>query len=308
MSLAFWLRPPKTWLQENLKPSFSAHPVNLHNILVRSSGFDDYSHFRLHGSVSPLICLLLSSPLRHFLLSVSSSPFSRSFCAVFKWIPLRKLVSERSSAASTDLPRGFSSFFLFVALFYFSLSLFLFDLLCPLTQPWQKKHTHTKPIVAQPSKWLAGNVKCSVTSSQQIQSLEVQRQPESPKGRRGFLRNADNHTKLTALLFPSVPPSSITGNLYEPAESQSDSVCVQTACCMYVCVCMGVYIVYVCVLDLLCLFDNANQGWWTGRIKRHNNSITSWALIQWNHCMINDFVSAVLRLYNRRLVPVITGA
>lgn len=138
-------------------------------------------------------------------------------------------------------PEACHLFFLFVALFYFSLSLFLFDLLCPLTQPWQNKHTHTKPIVAQPSKWLAGNVKCSVTSSQQIQSLEMQRQPESPKGRRGFLRNADNHTKLTALLFPSVPPSSITGNLYEPAESQSDSVC-----CMYVCVCMAVYIVYVC--------------------------------------------------------------
>lgn len=48
-------------------------------------------------------------------------------------------------------------------------------------------------------------------------------------------------------------------------------LCAQTAC------------LHICVLWL---FDHANQGW--GRINKHNNSITTRGLIQWNHCMMND--------------------
>lgn len=53
-------------------------------------------------------------------------------------------------------------------------------------------------------------------------------------------------------------------------------LCAQTAC------------LHICVLWL---FDHANQGW--GRINKHNNSITTRGLIQWNHCMMNDCGSTV---------------
>lgn len=79
----------------------------------------------------------------------------------------------------------------------------------------EKSQTHTQPIV-QPKKWLAGNVKCSVTPSQQIQSLEMQHQPESPEGHRAF---SEMQTIIQAnCIVPSTPPSSITSNLYEPTD------------------------------------------------------------------------------------------
>ena len=103
------------------------------------------------------------------------------------------------------------------------------------------KMTHTKPIVAQPSEWLAGKVKCSVISSRQTQSLEMQFQPESPRGMPGLSQKCRQSHKLTALLFPSVSPSSITGHFYQA----SVTVCV-CADSLFVCVC-------VCLICSACL-------------------------------------------------------
>lgn len=84
--------PCKSWVGKILKPSFFL-------------GFDYCSHFNLHGSVFPLICLFLPlsslcCPL-HFL--GPSLPSLSEF--LFK-----TFLPERSCTASTDLPGGFSAF------------------------------------------------------------------------------------------------------------------------------------------------------------------------------------------------------
>lgn len=151
----FCLRPPQTRRLESLEPSLSVALVDLCDVLARPSGLDDNNnHFHLHGSVSLLICLLPppSSPSLSLVCAIFPI-FSLHLClaAVFKWIPLQKLVSERSSAASTDPPR-LLIFRLFVALF-FCLSLVFIRSAVPLAQPWQRHraHTHTH------SKWHTQN-------------------------------------------------------------------------------------------------------------------------------------------------------
>lgn len=208
----FCLLAAPSWKPDSKKPwnsPFSAHPVDLHNVLVRPSGLNDNNkHFHHHGSVSPSHLFPPSSLLSITFSHLSSCPFFLSHClsAVFKWIPLQKLVSGRSSAASTDPLRLFIFFFLLL-LFFLSLFPCFYSICCaPSTAMAEATHmptdtcthilkmTYTKPIVAQPSEWLAGKEKCSVIPSPQIHSLEMQCQPESPKGCRGFLRNSDNHT------------------------------------------------------------------------------------------------------------------
>lgn len=143
-------------------------------------------------TLSPhLICLLsmLSShshplPLIFFVLPVFSLLLSLSkFC--FKSLSLKgRLLLQQT-------PCGLSSFFFMLLFFslYLSFSFVVFirsalPLALTMAEPTAHTHilkmTHTKPIVAQPSEWLAGKVKRSVIPSRQMQSLEIQCQPESP--------------------------------------------------------------------------------------------------------------------------------
>lgn len=165
----FWLHLAKTWLWENLETLLPAHLVSLHNALIRPSGSDDNNNLS-HDSVSPLICLLsmLSShshplPLIFFVLPVFALRPCRS--AVFKWILLQKLVSERSSAASAD-PLWPFIFLLYVALFF---SLYLSFFCCfysicsaPSTYHGRTNSTHTytendtHKTYCSSAKWMAG--------------------------------------------------------------------------------------------------------------------------------------------------------
>lgn len=107
----FWLHPPKTWLTcrktwNHLSP---LTPAKLYNVLICPSSFDDNKRLPLRGSRCPVFCLLHSIPSLFL-----------SFCCL-EWIPLQKLVYERSPAAPTDPPWLFSCL-LFVALFFVSQS------------------------------------------------------------------------------------------------------------------------------------------------------------------------------------------
>lgn len=143
-------------------------------------------------TLSPhLICLLsmLSShshplPLIFFVLPVFSLLLSLSkFCF--------KSLSLKGRLLLLQTPCGLSSFFFMLLFFsvYLSFSFVVFirsalPLALTMAEPTAHTHilkmTHTKPIVAQPSEWLAGKVKRSVIPSRQMQSLEIQCQPESP--------------------------------------------------------------------------------------------------------------------------------
>lgn len=142
--------------------------------------------------------LFVSSPcsphtLIHFPSSFSSSLFSLSVLAVLLSLSefCFKSLSLKGRLLLPQTPCGLSSFFFML--------LFFFPCICPffvvfirsalplaltMAEPTAHTHilkmTHTKPIVAQPSEWLAGKVKRSVIPSRQMQSLEIQCQPESP--------------------------------------------------------------------------------------------------------------------------------
>lgn len=176
------------------------------------------AHLSLPSSLTlSIVCVIL--PV--FSLSLSLSPFLPSL-SEFHF----KSRSLKGRLQPPQTPQGSSSFF-FVALFSPCLFPCLYSICrAPSTAmagaahthiyaDTHSKMTHTKPIVAQPSEWLAGKVKCSVISSRQTQSLEMQCQPESPRGMPGLSQKCRQSHKLTALLFPSVSPSSIMGHFYQ---------------------------------------------------------------------------------------------
>lgn len=244
---AFWLRPPKTWLQENLKPSFSAHPVNLHNILVRPSGFDD-TVTSVSMALSPR-SFVSSSPLRHFLLSVSSSPFSCSFCAVFKWIPLRKLVSERSSAASTDLPRGLSSFFSFCCSFLFlSVLVFIRSAVPPNAAVAEQTYTHKTH--CSPTKQMAGwecQMLCYFIPTNTISGDAAP--TREPQGAPGLSQKCRQSYKANCSVV-SLRPSFLHYRQFIWTSWKPEWLCV-----LYVCLCVHgcIYCICVCLICSACL-------------------------------------------------------
>lgn len=212
--------PCKSWLRKILKPSFFL-------------GFDYCSHFHLHGSIIPTHLSFSSS-----LLSLLSSPFSWSFFASFKWIPLQKLLPERSCTASTDLPGGFSVFtcsFIFCLFPCFclicrTLSVTMAMLIItPLLDLWQHK---------QMDGWL-GMSNALLLHANKYNLW------------RGSTNQRDINTSKP-MLFPSVFRSHITGGVTQQNARVTLYSCKQ--------VCASFCEKGVCVFHLLRLFHNGNRG------------------------------------------------
>lgn len=235
-----------------------------------------------HSHPLPLIFFVL--PVFSLLLSLSK------FCF--------KSLSLKGRLLLLQTPCGLSSFF-FMLLFFFPVSVIFFCCfysICsaPSTYHGRTNSTHaytendTHKTYCSSAKWMAGwesqtlcySIPANAISGDTVPTREPLRGTEAFSEMQTITQAYCYVVPLPSLLLPLQTFFFIyffISTSWKPQHQRGCMVlCAQTAC------------LHICVLWL---FDHANQGW--GRINKHNNSITTRGLIQWNHCMMNDCGSTV---------------